>query len=101
MAELRVQGWNSLSESDKAKITEGLIKIGSVRPGSPLVDAGAAPSAANITAAWDPIGDLCRAACDVAAGAAAAWCTANTAGVATAVCFAAAAAAREECRKHC
>jgi hypothetical protein len=89
--------WDAVSDSDRRKIEEGLRAVGSLHAGdtlSPDSQLHAAPS-------WDPGKDLCNAACDVAAGAAITWCIANTAGTATALCIAAAEAARTECKRHC
>lgn len=90
--------WDAVVPKERDLILAGLRKSGSFTDGDVIV-----PSVNPLAEKpnWDPIGDLCRAACDVAAGAALAWCDANTAGAGTALCIAAAEAAREECRRHC
>lgn len=88
--------WDAVPEAERQKIEEGLRSVGALG-----ADDHIAPGDPSLVAAWDPVGDLCRIGCDVAAGAALAWCTANTGGVATALCVAAAEAAREECKRHC
>jgi hypothetical protein len=89
--------WDAVSEADRRKIEEGLRSMGSLQAGDSL----SPDPQLHVSPSWDPVKDLCNAACDVAAGAALAWCTANTAGTATALCIAAAEAAREECKRHC
>lgn len=96
--------WNATSEDQKKAILQGLISTGSLKEGDEIVpdaDVEAFDPEKTIKIQWDPIGDICRIACDTAAGAAFAWCTANTAGAGLALCMAAAEAARQECRKHC
>jgi len=100
MANIKVSqsDWNSISDAEKKAIQDGLTKAGTLRPGDTIVGD---PASTTVTPQWDPVGDLCRIGCDVAAGAGAAWCTANTAGAGLAVCLAAAEAVRQECRRHC
>lgn len=96
--------WSTISATEQARIKTGLVQAGAIKPDDEIVpDANVAPFDPNgtVTLLWDPIGDLCRIACDTAAGAAFAWCNANTGGAALAVCLAAAEAARQECRRHC
>lgn len=90
------EAWDSISDEDKKKIENAFKKLHTIAPGDSFVG-----GAKQIKPEWDPIGDLCRAGCDAAAAAAIAWCVANTGGAATAVCIAAAHAARDECRRHC
>lgn len=90
--------WDAVESSERDRILAGLRTTGSLNDDDVIVpEAGMA----DTEAFWDPIGDLCKAACDVAAGAAVAWCTANTGGAATALCIAAAESARQECRRRC
>lgn len=100
MVEIKVKDWEKLSAEEAKKITEGLIRAGALRAGDKIVPAPTM-GAVTVEPKWDPIGDLCRAACDTAAGAAFAWCMANTGGAATAICIVAAEVARNECRCHC
>lgn len=96
--------WDSLSKEDQDKIAKGLLDSGAIRDIDQIIgDASIPPIDENtqLQPLWNPLKDLCKAACDVAAGAALAWCTANTAGVGLAVCIAAAEAARNECKNRC
>ena len=96
--------WKSLSKDEQDNITKGLRSTGAMKTGDQIVGSAASPvfdKNTKMEPLWNPIEDLCKAACDVAAGAGAAWCTANTAGIALAACLAASEAARRECRKHC
>ena len=88
--------WDDVSSEERAKIEAGLRQAGILKADDSLV-----PRPMPAAAGWDPIKDICKAACDVAAGTAIAWCTANTAGAATALCIAVAGAARDECRNRC
>ena len=106
MADIKVnkQQWDSLSEEDQRAITEGLRSTGGLSIGDQIVgDPNVKPFDENtqLQPMWNPIKDLCKSACDIAAGSAVAWCTANTAGVGLAACLAAAEAARQECRNRC
>ena len=89
--------WDAVPEAERKKIEEGLRSVGALAAADSLAPA----DGSVVVADWDPIGDICRVGCDVAAGAALAWCAANTGGVGTALCVAAAEAAREECKRHC
>lgn len=98
------QQWDSLDESERQKITKGLRESGAILESDSIIGSDAiAPFDAQtqLEPMWNPLQDLCKAACDVAAGTALAWCTANTAGVGLAVCAAAAEAARQECKNRC
>jgi hypothetical protein len=98
MADIAVSAnqWNEVSADERERIVQGLRQSGILGAEDKLVPSG------DIKAqGWNPIKDICKAACDVAAGTAIAWCTANTGGAATALCVAAAEAAREECKRHC
>lgn len=101
MADVKIDKskWDALSDEEKRKITDGLIKAGTLKSGDNIV--GDAVVGTSVQPAWDPVGDICRGACDVAAGVGAAWCTANTVGVGLIACLAAAEAVRNECRNHC
>ena len=98
MAKIAVEQsvWDDVAPEEREKIINGLRESGLLRDGDSIT-----PQAEIVLTGWDPIKDLCKAACDVAAGAAVAWCTANTAGTATAFCIAAAVAARDECKRRC
>jgi hypothetical protein len=96
--------WDSLSEDEQNEIVRGLRGTGAIKIGDKIVgDPNVPPFDENtpLEPMWNPIKDICKAACDTTAAAAAAWCSANTAGVALAACLAAAEAARRECRKRC
>ncbi|AZY96048.1 hypothetical protein EOJ32_19855 (plasmid) [Paracoccus sp. Arc7-R13] len=106
MADILVNSeqWNSISEKEKEKITEGLRQVGALRSEDQVKgDPAVVPFDENTQLApmWNPIKDICKALCDTTAAAGAAWCTANTAGVGLAVCLAAAEVARHECRNRC
>jgi hypothetical protein len=90
--------WDAVPEEERRRIQAGLVQSGLLREGDVLAP-GAALSDQDLQ--WDPIKDICKAACDVAAASAVAWCTANTGGAATALCIAAAESARQECRRRC
>lgn len=101
--------WESLSPDERENIIRGLREAGSLGPndtieGSPSVSAFDESSEIT-TQGWNPIKDIlkapCKLACDAAATAALAWCTANTAGTGLALCIAAADAARSECKRRC
>jgi len=94
--------WDAVSPAEQQAITDGLIQSGSLRPGDRIVGDPSVPTSSSRTGErFDPFGDLCKAACDVVAGSAAGWCTANTAGAGLAACLAAAEIARNECRNRC
>ena len=99
------QQWDNLTDDEKAYIINGLREVGALKAGYRIVpDASAQPFAdghGDFDKMWDPIGDICRAACDTTSAVGAAWCYANTAGPALPVCLAAVAEARKECRKRC
>jgi hypothetical protein len=106
MADIKInkQQWDALSQEDQNAITQGLRSTGGLKSGDRIVgDPKVPPFGKNTQLAplWNPIQDLCKAACDVAAGTAGAWCTANTAGAGLVVCLAAAEAARQECHNRC
>ncbi len=96
--------WDALSSDEQAEIVKGLRSTGAIKIGDRIVgDPAKAPFDENtqLEPMWNPIKDICKAACDAAAAAGAAWCTANTAGAGLAVCLAAAEAARQACRGRC
>lgn len=96
--------FDSISNEEKEKIKKGLVDIGSLREEDEIVgDSSVATFDENtqLEPLFNPIKDICKAACDVAAASAGAWCTANTAGAGLAVCLAAAESARRECRNRC
>lgn len=106
MANLLVNAdqWNSISIEEQQKIVTGLRTVGSLKAEDNIVgDATTDPYDPDqrITLEWNPIKDVCKIACDVAAGTAAAWCTANTVGVGFALCITAAELARNKCRDSC
>ena len=98
MADIQVslEKWNEVDAQERDRIVQGLRDSGILKAEDHLV-----PAAGIHMEGWNPIKDLCKAACDVAAGSAIAWCTANTAGAGTALCIAAAEAAREACKSRC
>lgn len=96
--------WDSLTPTEQGAITKGLQVTGAIKAGDRIVGDSSAPPFDENTQfepMWNPIKDLCKVTCDTAASAAVAWCIANTAGTALAVCTAAAEAARTECRRRC
>ncbi|MDQ8698871.1 hypothetical protein [Hyphomicrobium sp. LHD-15] len=96
--------WDNVSEAEKEKIVSGLRATGALRATDRIIgDPGVPEFTAEtlLEPQWNPLKDLCKAACDTVAAAAVAWCTANTGGAATAVCIAAAEAARQACRDRC
>lgn len=98
------QQWDTLSTDEQDKIVEGLHSTGAIKSGDRIIGDPTAPPFEEDTQfgpMWNPIKDICKAGCDTIAAAAIAWCIANTAGVALAVCLAAAEAARQECYRHC
>lgn len=101
MADIMVAGWNNLSKDDQDKITDGLRQTRVLGSSDTISDSGAPTPAAHLQPQWNPGEDLCKIACDATAAAAAAWCTANTAGLGLAACLAAAERARELCRDQC
>lgn len=106
MADILVNSeqWNSISEEERKRITEGLRKVGALRAEDQVKgDPAVAPFDENtqFTPMWNPIKDVCKALCDTAAAAGVAWCTANTAGIGLAACLAAAEVARQGCRDRC
>ncbi len=107
MADIKInkQQWDALSQEDQKAISEGLRSCGSLKIGDRIIgDSSIEPIDENThfgVLDWNPIKDACKALCDGAAASAAAWCTVNTGGPGLAVCLAAAAAARQECRKRC
>ena len=106
MAEIKINEdqWNAVSDDEKVKILDGLRSTGALSDDDVIVGD---PNVSELTAdtvlepMWNPLKDICKAVCDVAAGAALAWCTANTAGVGFAACVAAAEVARGECKRRC
>jgi hypothetical protein len=106
MAEVKVNEgqWNSLPEDEQNRIREALVGTGAMRSEDVIVGDPNVPEFTGDTVMepmWNPIKDICKAGCDIAAASAAAWCTANTAGLGLAACLAAAEAAREACRGRC
>lgn len=93
-AEFRVpkKEWEALSAAERAAIEKNLVRNRLMLPGDKIVGVEGAA-----VGAWDIGCELKRAACDVAAAAAAAACTGSAPAVA--ICLAAVAAARDECRK--
>jgi hypothetical protein len=96
--------WEALSKDQQTKIVEGLKSTKAIQAGDSIVgDAGTPEFDENtqMEPMWNPIKDICKAACDAAAASGAAWCSANTVGVALAACIAAAEAGRRKCRDRC
>lgn len=106
MAEIKVNKdqWEAITADEQAAIFDGLRKTGAIKIGDRIVvDPVAPPFTENteMEPMWNPLKDLCKAACDVAAATGAAWCTANTAGLGLVACLAASEAARQVCRDRC
>lgn len=98
------QQWDALSNDEQERIAEGLRSTGALDASDSIVpDEQTAPFDENtkLEPLWNPLKDVCKAACDVAAVSAFGWCTANTAGAALVACLALADAARQECRNRC
>jgi hypothetical protein len=106
MSEIKVNRaqWDAVAAGDQRKIVEGLKTAGALKPADVVIADSGVPAFTRDTVMqpmWNPIKDLCKAGCDVAAAAAFAWCTANTAGVGLAACMAVANGAREACHRAC
>jgi len=106
MAEIKINEnqWNAVSADEQRKIIDGLRSTGALQPDDVIVGDPSVPEITEETVfapMWNPLKDLCKAGCDIAAAAALAWCTANTAGVGLAACIAAAELARAECKRRC
>lgn len=106
MADVKInaQQWNSVSKEEQQRIENALRETGALKAGDRIVGAEDVPpftADTELAPMWNPIKDVCKVACDSAAAAAVAWCTANTAGVGLAACVAAAEAARQVCRDRC
>ena len=106
MAEVRVNEaqWNAVPEGERKRIVDGLRQSGALQPGDTVVADASAPEMTADTPfepMWNPLKDVCKAGCDVVATTAMAWCTANTAGLGTVACIAAAEAARNACKDRC
>lgn len=102
MADILVPEWDTLTEDEKAEISDGLKASGLLKDNDTLAnDPSKSLPTGPIAEGWDPIGDICRAGCDAVAATAFAWCVANTAGTGYLVCVAAAESARKECRRRC
>ncbi|ABM03214.1 hypothetical protein Ping_1396 [Psychromonas ingrahamii 37] len=106
MTDIKVnkEQWDAVSADEQQRITEGLIGTGVMQEGDRIIGSDSEPKFDKNTLmekGWNPLKDICKAGCDVAAGAALGWCTANTVGVGLVACIAAAEVARRECKKHC
>lgn len=106
MADIKVNKdqWGALGEDEQQKITKGLKGCGVIQESDTIVGSeqiSPFDKQTQLEPMWNPLQDLCKSACDVAAGGALAWCTANTVGIGLAACLAAAEAARQECKNHC
>ncbi|WP_406609467.1 hypothetical protein [Agarivorans sp. JK6] len=96
--------WDSISTDEQNRITDALVDSGALKKGDKIIGSDSVPVFDENTPmelSWNPLKDLCKAACDVAAATALAWCTANTGGVALAACIAATEATRRECKNRC
>ncbi len=106
MATIKVndQQWNALSTEEQEKIFKGLVDTGAIKNTDEIVgdpDEAKFTEDTQMEPMWNPLEDLCKHACDVAATAGFAWCEANTGGAAHVACVAAAEAARRACRNRC
>ncbi len=112
MARLLVnaQQWQAIPENMRQEIIEGLQGVGSLdaddeivadEASEPFTEDSVLRPMQNPLKGWNPLKDICKAACDATAASAAAWCAANTAGAATAACILVAEAARKKCRSRC
>jgi hypothetical protein len=110
---LVVEGWNSVSDKEKAQI-EFILKSSGAVSGDFTIEADptkpefAAAESFEKTESWfssvwvDNVrGPLCRTGCDTAAATAAAACTGISSGAGVAACIAAAELARQVCRRNC
>ena len=93
-ADFRVpkKDWEALTNADREAIKKNLVNNRLMLPGDQIVGVEGV-----VAGAWDPVCDLKRAACDVAAVAAAASCTGAPPVIA--ICLVAVAAARDACRR--
>jgi hypothetical protein len=100
MASIKVPGqWDALSADDKRKVTDLLSATGVLKPGTNLV---ADAQDANLSIGdFNPIKEICKAACSAAEGAAVAACASAGAPPVVAICIVAAHAAGEACRNGC
>lgn len=83
--------WDSLSAEDQERITKGIVDAGGIQADDTVVgDAATPPFDENtvLQPMGNPLQGVGSVVCDVAATAAAAWCTANTGGIGLAVCMA-------------
>lgn len=99
--ELKVNAaeWNGLSPDERARIESiigGFFK-GATITLDPAAPRSAQPAGAHV-AGWNP---FCKAACDIAEGAAIAACASLVNPIAIAACIAAAHAAGDACRNSC
>ena len=106
MAQIRINKaqWEAVADSDKEAIIQGLRSTSALKIGDTIISDEDTPALTEDTLLepmWNPLKGICKAACDVAATAAVAWCTANTVGVGLVACIALAEAARGECRNRC
>jgi hypothetical protein len=96
--------WDAVPPEEQQRIIAGLKTTGALQQDDNIDVSAEAPMFTEnsvIEPMWNPIKDLCKVACDTAAAAGVAWCTANTAGIGLAACVAAAEAARRACRDRC
>ena len=95
--------WDAVPPAEQKTILDGLIAAGTLKSGDRIVGDPGVPASTlrAVGDRWEPWKDLCKAGCDVVAGAGAAWCTVNTVGVGLIACLAAAEVVRNQCRDRC
>ena len=107
MAEIKISEatWSQVDDKDKKLIHEILKEAGSLKKEDQIVGSAEIQAYSEdediINLRWNPVKDLCKSACNVAAATAAGVCTAETAGVALVACLAAAEEGRKLCRGRC
>ncbi|PER84894.1 hypothetical protein CN498_23425 [Bacillus thuringiensis] len=99
--------WKQVDSEEQIKIQQGLKEVGVLKEGQVIKGSKFKPYSEkdellNLDfSIGNVLKEPCKAACNVAAAAAAAWCTANTAGVGLAACLVAAEEGRKLCRDRC
>jgi hypothetical protein len=106
MADIRVNDrqWDAAGEAERNRIEKALRDNGALADGDRIVGSSDVPpftADTELDPLWNPIKDICKAGCDVAAAAARGWCMVNTTGPALVACLGAVEAVRRECRRRC